>query len=344
MLRGPSQAARPTVVAEALPRLEDLVLRRGRERAQRGELAQERRVPLADGLDARLLEHHLRDPDAVRVALAAPREDAAVMVVVREERRAQPGEVARGPRGRPRVARARGLTSPRARSSRRAPLRRHDEEGSAGGLRRRGLRLRLLCDVLRDDQRSGIEQWPSLQSSSPWAEGSGVGAGAAAGAGVGRATATTPALVAAGTTKGGGTRRAAGFGAVASADDGSDVGAAVTNGGGARRAGAAVAAATGALGIDRDTSSTPSLDEPETGFAAGAVATGAAATRADVADDSRAAAGVATRLEVTPPASDETTRDESTRVVGTPHDEGALAAGGAEHVAHGAVRPRPDEH
>ena len=67
------------VVAEAAPEREDLVVLRGRERLERGEPREEALVVRDDRRDLRLLQHHLRDPDAVRVRAVlreAPREGA----------------------------------------------------------------------------------------------------------------------------------------------------------------------------------------------------------------------------------------------------------------------------
>ena len=55
------------VVAEAAPEREDLVLWRRRERRQRRESRDEPRVVRDHRRDLRLLQHHLREPDAVRV-------------------------------------------------------------------------------------------------------------------------------------------------------------------------------------------------------------------------------------------------------------------------------------
>src|SRR5690606_15950150 len=56
---------------------------------QRREASHPALVVRNDGLDARLLEHDLRDPDAVGVRLAAPRQVAAAGVVEGEEAVAQ---------------------------------------------------------------------------------------------------------------------------------------------------------------------------------------------------------------------------------------------------------------
>ena len=75
---GGTQVPRPGVVSGPLPRLQDVVLRRARERRDGRVFREEREVPRDDGGDPRLLEEHLGDPDPVRVAVGAPREGPTV--------------------------------------------------------------------------------------------------------------------------------------------------------------------------------------------------------------------------------------------------------------------------
>ena len=71
-LRRAVEIARARVVPEPAPEREHVVERRGRQRAQRGKAAEEAPVVGDHHLDARLLQHHLADPDAVRVARLLP--------------------------------------------------------------------------------------------------------------------------------------------------------------------------------------------------------------------------------------------------------------------------------
>ncbi len=79
------QVARARVVAEPGPRGEHVVERRRGERVHRRKL---RHPPLPvgnHGLDARLLQHDLADPDRVGIARTAPGQVAAVTLVVRDD-------------------------------------------------------------------------------------------------------------------------------------------------------------------------------------------------------------------------------------------------------------------
>jgi len=81
---GRVQVAGARVVAEAGPLREHVVERRGGERAERRKLREPALPVRDDGRDARLLEHHLADPDRVRVARAAPRQVSLHRGVVRD--------------------------------------------------------------------------------------------------------------------------------------------------------------------------------------------------------------------------------------------------------------------
>ena len=83
------QVAHPAVVAQPLPKLQQLLLiscgqglHRRAALHEPVEVGQHRRHP-------GLLEHDLRHPDAVRVADAAPRQDALVDIVPRQQRRGE---------------------------------------------------------------------------------------------------------------------------------------------------------------------------------------------------------------------------------------------------------------
>src|SRR5262245_49299728 len=76
--RGPVQVPRAAVVAQSRPELEDILLVRGGQFGDRGEGGDEPLEVGDDGRDGRLLEHHLADPDAVRVTVAPPRQVAAM--------------------------------------------------------------------------------------------------------------------------------------------------------------------------------------------------------------------------------------------------------------------------
>ena len=75
------QVPRAGVVAQALPELEHLVLIGGRQRKHVREALQKALVVAAHSLGAGLLEHDLREPDAVGVARAPPGQLAGVAVV-----------------------------------------------------------------------------------------------------------------------------------------------------------------------------------------------------------------------------------------------------------------------
>ncbi len=83
------QMARPRVVAEPGPRLENVVERRARERLDARKAREEARVVGRDRLHGGLLQHDLGEPHPVGIsALAgrrAPRQPAAVAVVPREQ-------------------------------------------------------------------------------------------------------------------------------------------------------------------------------------------------------------------------------------------------------------------
>jgi hypothetical protein len=79
------QVARARVVAEARPRAEHVVERRRGERGHRREPLHPPRPVRDHGLHARLLQHHLADPDRVRVARSPPGQVAPHARVVRDD-------------------------------------------------------------------------------------------------------------------------------------------------------------------------------------------------------------------------------------------------------------------
>ncbi len=72
LLRAAVQVARPAVVAQPAPQAEHLVLRRRGQRGDVREAGQEALVVAQHGRHLRLLQHDLRQPDAVRIAGALP--------------------------------------------------------------------------------------------------------------------------------------------------------------------------------------------------------------------------------------------------------------------------------
>ena len=80
------QVARAGVVAEALPLGEDLVDLRLGERLQGGEPRQPSLEARDHGLDPRLLQHDLRDPDAIGIVVPPPGQIAQSAVEPRQQR------------------------------------------------------------------------------------------------------------------------------------------------------------------------------------------------------------------------------------------------------------------
>ncbi len=67
------ELARPAVVAKAAPERQNILLRGFGQFGDGGESHQKLFVVAGDGLGARLLQHHLRDPDLVGVGSTPPR-------------------------------------------------------------------------------------------------------------------------------------------------------------------------------------------------------------------------------------------------------------------------------
>ncbi len=84
-LRAGVEVARARVVAQARPRGEHVVERRGRERAERRERGHPAPPVRHDGLDPRLLQHDLADPDRVRITRAPPRQVATNALEMRDD-------------------------------------------------------------------------------------------------------------------------------------------------------------------------------------------------------------------------------------------------------------------
>ena len=79
------------IVAQSFPETQDLLLVGLGQRADRGQGGQKTLEVRLDGFHLRLLEHDFAQPDRVRVARAAPRQLAGVLVVPR------PQPAAKGP-------------------------------------------------------------------------------------------------------------------------------------------------------------------------------------------------------------------------------------------------------
>src|SRR5207245_2152189 len=73
------QVSAARVVAEPAPEPQHRFLARTGEGLHGGKALKEALVVRDDGRDLRLLEHHLREPDAVRIARALPRQVVAAM-------------------------------------------------------------------------------------------------------------------------------------------------------------------------------------------------------------------------------------------------------------------------
>ena len=83
------QAARPDVIAERPPGAGHIALVRGGQRRQRRVASQPLVILGQDAIDLRLLQHHLRNKDVVRVGGAPPRKIAAVGAIPRQQRAAE---------------------------------------------------------------------------------------------------------------------------------------------------------------------------------------------------------------------------------------------------------------
>ena len=87
--RGGVEIAGAIVIAEALPRVQDIVFRCGGERRKIREAAEPLIIIRSDGGDLGLLEHELGDENGVGVVRAAPRQIATGLTKPAETRRAK---------------------------------------------------------------------------------------------------------------------------------------------------------------------------------------------------------------------------------------------------------------
>ena len=79
------QVAGTAIVAKPLPEFQHLVFGGLGQSVNRGEVLREAEVVAEPLLDARLLENHLREPDAVGIARLTPRQVAPMLLVPRYE-------------------------------------------------------------------------------------------------------------------------------------------------------------------------------------------------------------------------------------------------------------------
>jgi hypothetical protein len=89
-LRGAMQVAGPAVVAEPAPEREHVVERRRGERAHVGKAGDEALEVAEHGRDLRLLQHHLGEPDAVRIAALPGQPVAAVLALPVDDAAGEP--------------------------------------------------------------------------------------------------------------------------------------------------------------------------------------------------------------------------------------------------------------
>src|SRR5262245_51734433 len=86
LARRAMQVARPRVIAEPGPPGQDVVERRGRQRAHRGKARQPLLEVGDDCLGARLLQHDLADPNGVRIARSPPGQISMTAAIPADER------------------------------------------------------------------------------------------------------------------------------------------------------------------------------------------------------------------------------------------------------------------
>lgn len=72
------QVVHTGIVAETLPELQQHVLGRACQRSDIRQTLEKAEIIAADGFDARLLQHDLREPDVIRLTVAPPWQVAAV--------------------------------------------------------------------------------------------------------------------------------------------------------------------------------------------------------------------------------------------------------------------------
>src|SRR5260370_29299638 len=81
----PAKIAGAAIIAEAFPKTQDGLLVGQRQLLKRRELLEEALEIRNDGRYLSLLEHHLADPDAIRIAAFAPGEGACIPAIPRDK-------------------------------------------------------------------------------------------------------------------------------------------------------------------------------------------------------------------------------------------------------------------
>ena len=90
---GGVQIARPRVIAEALPRVEDVIFRSPSQRGKIGKAAEPLIIIRHNGGNLGLLEHELGDEDGVGIASLAPGEGAPVAAIPTKKRATEDAKV-----------------------------------------------------------------------------------------------------------------------------------------------------------------------------------------------------------------------------------------------------------
>ena len=90
---GGVQIARPRVITEALPRVEDVIFRSPSQRGEMGETAEPLIIIWDNGGNLGLLEHELGDEDGVGIASLAPGEGAPVTAIPTKKRATEDAKV-----------------------------------------------------------------------------------------------------------------------------------------------------------------------------------------------------------------------------------------------------------
>ena len=90
---GGVQIARPRIIAEALPRVEDVIFRSPSQRGEMGEAAEPLIIIRDNGGNLGLLEHELGDEDRVGIASLTPGEGAPVAAIPTKKRAMEDAKV-----------------------------------------------------------------------------------------------------------------------------------------------------------------------------------------------------------------------------------------------------------
>jgi len=90
---GGVQIARPCVITEALPRVEDVIFRSSSQRGEMGKTAEPLIIIRDNGGNLGLLEHELGDEDGIGIASLAPGEGAPVTAIPTKKRATEDAEV-----------------------------------------------------------------------------------------------------------------------------------------------------------------------------------------------------------------------------------------------------------